>query len=467
MRLLPTLLLLLALPVRALTLEALPLTEGPDEQAYNYQEQGELRVWARSQAGFKASRIWLQRRVDGQWRAPEPWAHSAPRFRDSDPFLSSDGRQLLFISDRPEAGSEPLQQLDLFESRLQDDGRWSPPRRLPEALQSPGYELGPERHGGTLWFGSYRAQAQAGGPGKLALFRAPADGSGVPQALPAPLNDGGANSDPTLSPDGRYLLWWSARSGGGDLYLAERLGDERWGPPLRLPEPVNSSEGFEFTPWIGADGEWLHFASTRPVAGQPAGLARVYRVRWPALLQELGAAAQSASQAELDEANTALWQALSHGAQEAADAAALRRLLHPQAQVWGALARERSTVAVRLSGAEFAQAMQRPDPRPMKECELAREVRRYGATAQVYSRVRSDREAGSTPYTGVNSLQWQLGPQGWQLLSLQFALDLPGEPLPATGECLRRAAAGPPESTHAPALLGPPGPALSAPARHR
>ncbi len=391
MRLLPTLLLLLALPVRALTLEALPLTEGPDEQAYNYQEQGELRVWARSQAGFKASRIWLQRRVDGQWRAPEPWAHSAPRFRDSDPFLSSDGRQLLFISDRPEAGSEPLQQLDLFESRLQDDGRWSPPRRLPEALQSPGYELGPERHGGTLWFGSYRAQAQAGGPGKLALFRAPADGSGVPQALPAPLNDGGANSDPTLSPDGRYLLWWSARSGGGDLYLAERLGDERWGPPLRLPEPVNSSEGFEFTPWIGADGEWLHFASTRPVAGQPAGLARVYRVRWPALLQELGAAAQSASQAELDEANTALWQALSHGAQEAADAAALRRLLHPQAQVWGALARERSTVAVRLSGAEFAQAMQRPDPRPMKECELAREVRRYGATAQVYSRVRSDR----------------------------------------------------------------------------
>lgn len=440
MRLLPALLLLLALPVHALTLEVMPLTESPGEQAYNYQEQGALRVWARSQAGFKASRIWLQRQVDGQWRAPEPWPHSDTRWRDSDPFLSSDGRQLLFISDRPAEGENPLKQLDLFESRLQDDGRWSAPRRLPEGLQSAGYELGPERHGGTLWWGSYRAQGQAGGPGKLALFRAPADGSAAPQALPAPLNDGGANSDPTLSPDGRYLLWWSARSGGGDLYLAERLGEGagegRWGPPLRLPEPVNSAEGFEFTPWISADGEWLHFASTRPAAGLGSGLAQVYRVRWPALLQELGTAAQAASQAELEQANSALWQALSHGANEAADTATLRRLLHPQAQVWGALARERSTVAVRLSGTEFAQAMQRPDPRPMKECELAREVRRYGATAQVYSRVRSDREAGSAPYTGVNSLQWQLGPQGWQLLSLQFALDLPGEPLPAAGDCL-------------------------------
>jgi len=436
MRLLPTLLLLLALPAKALSLEPLPLTEAPDEQAYNYQEQGALRVWARSQAGFKASRIWLQRRVDGQWQAPEPWPQGSPRFRDSDPFLSSDGRQLLFISDRPDSGSVPLKQLDLFESRRQEDGQWNAPRRLADALQSPAYELGPERHGGTLWFGSYRAQGQAGGPGRLALFRAPADGSAAPQALPAPLNDGGANSDPTLSPDGRYLLWWSARSGGGDLYLSERLGEDRWGPPLRLPEPVNSAEGFEFTPWISADGEWLHFASTRPAAGRAAGLAQVYRVRWPELLQTLGSAAQAASQQELEQANSALWRALSHGANEAADVATLRRLLHPQAQVWGALVRERATVAVQLSGADFAQAMQRPDPRPMHECELARELRRYGATAQVYSRVRSDREAGSAPYTGVNSLQWQLGPQGWQLLSLHFALDLPGDPLPAQGDCL-------------------------------
>ena len=29
-----------------------------------------------------------------------------------------------------------------------------------------------------------------------------------------------------------------------------------------------------------------------------------------------------------------------------------------------------------------------------------------------------------------------VGPQGWQLLSLHFALDLPGEPLPAEGGCL-------------------------------
>ena len=43
-------------------------------------------------------------------------------------------------------------------------------------------------------------------------------------------------------------------------------------------------------------------------------------------------------------------------------------------------------------------------------------------------------------FTGVNSSQWQLGSLGWQLLSLRYALELPGRaPAPRTrrsGDCL-------------------------------
>jgi len=270
----------------------------PGVQAYNLQEAREWRVFARSEAGFKRSRIFVQRRVAGvagqagPWASAEPWPHTDARWRDSDPHLSADGTRLTFVSDRPEQGDVPLGQLDLFESRL-EGAQWSAPRRLAATLQSPGYELGPERHGDWLYFASFRA----GGPGKLSIYRARGDQlDETPQALPAPVNDGGANSDFTLTPDGRYAIWWSSRGTaegkGGDLYLAERVG-AGFGPAVRLPEPVNGP-AFEFTPSVSADGQWLYFASTRD---GPAGLSHMYRVSWPALLAELGPSREAFSQA--------------------------------------------------------------------------------------------------------------------------------------------------------------------------
>lgn len=428
---------LTTMPVLA---EAVPLRverlslEAADEQAYNFQEQGDWRIWARSAAGFRQSRIWLQQRRDGQWQAPEAAPFSDPRYRDSDPFLSADGQRLLFISDRPATGDgdPPSAELDLFESQRQPDGRWGPPQRLAAALQSPAYELGPEQHGDALWFGSQRA----GSPGRLSIYRA-SPATAMPRPLPAPVNGGpgSQDSDPTLSPDGRYLLWWSSRSGHGDLYLAERLGPG-FGPPLRLPAPINSDEGSELTPWISADGAWLYFASTRDTGTAASGLAKTYRSAWPELLRALGPAAQAHSQAALDAAVSGFWRALSHGAGRSADTQALAALLHPEARVWGSLVRAREARLAPMAGPALLERLGRPDPQPMLECELSREQGRYGALAWVYSRVRSDRAPGSAPYTGVNSMQWQLGPEGWQLLSLHYALDLPGAPLPAEGACL-------------------------------
>jgi len=417
--------------------------DGPDVQAYNLQESGALRVFARSAAGFKRSQIFWQRRgADGAWQAPEPLPFADPRWRDSDPHLAGDGKTLSFISDRPGAGEQASGQLDLFEARLLDAaaGRWTAPRRLPEPLQSPGYELGPERHGERLYFASYRA----GGPGKLSIYQADQE-TEPPQALPAPINEGEANSDFTLSPDGRYALWWSSRAGaegGGDLYLAERVG-EQFGPALRLPAPINGP-GFEFTPSVSADGRWLLFASTRAAPGSAPGLAHMYRVSWPALLQALGPQAQAYSRASLAARVSALWQALGHQAGQPADVARMAALLHPQARIWGQqLNAGASRLDLRSWSAEaFLAALREPAPRALHECEIHRELRRYAGQAEVFSVVESRRDPAraEAELVGVNSSQWQLGPQGWQLLSLHYALELPGEALPAhagrSGQCL-------------------------------
>jgi len=397
------------------------------EQSYNLQEQGDLRVFARSAAGFNRSRLYLQRRSDdGRWASPEALPFSDARWRDSDPHLSADARTLTFISDRPTRGDTALPQMDMYESRWVD-GRWTAPRRLPEAWQSPAYELGPERYGEQLFL----ASARPGGPAKLAIYRA-GDSDALPLPLPAPINTGPNNSDFSLSPDGRYALWWSDRDGpsggAGDIYVAERVG-QAFGPALRLPAPINGPD-FEFTPSVSADGQWLYFASTR---GDQGGLSQVYRVRWPALLQSLGAAAQAFSQAALDAEVSALWRAIGHAPSQPSDLARLAAIFHPQARVHGQRLRDSSLGLDSWSLPDFLALLGTPGPRGLVECEIQREQRRYGAHAQVYSIVESRRDPGQSrpSYSGVNSMQWQLGPQGWQLLSLHYALALPGQPLSA------------------------------------
>jgi hypothetical protein len=408
-----------------LTVERLDLGEGPGEQAYNLQEQGDVRVFAVSAARFQQARILVQHRVAGQWQPARPLPFSDARWRDSDPHLSGGGRLLTFISNRPGADGREHADPDLYQSRWQD-GAWSPPQRLPEAWQSPAYELGPERHGDTV----YLASGRPGGPGRLSIYRV-RDGEASLQPLPAPVNDAGQNSDFTLSPDGRFVLWWSDRAGsegGGDLYLAERLG-EGFGPALRLPAPVNGP-GFEFTPSVSADGRWLHFASTR---GDAQGLSHVYRVSWPALLAQLGPAATAHSQAALDGAVSALWRAIGHAPGQASDVQTLGRLLHPEARVFGQSLKGGSVQISASAAAEFLVDMAQVSPQGMHECEVERQQRRFGGHAQVYSVVQTRRDPGQAEpsYTGVNSMQWQLGPQGWQLLSLHYALEAPGLNLPA------------------------------------
>lgn len=412
------------------------------QQSYNLQELRELRVFARSAAGFKHAQIFWQRRVDGQWLPAEALPFSDPRWSDSDPHLSSDGKTLTFISDRPLSGDQPLGQLDIFEATW-SQGRWSPPQRLGEAVQSQAYELGPERYADQLYFGSTR------GSGKLAVYLSERLANGEYQpalALPAPINSGPSNGDFTLSPDGRYALWWSDRqdesantSKEGDLFIAERLGSG-FGPAIRLPAPVNTAS-FEFTPSVSSDGRWLIFASTRP--GQHSvGLAQLYRVSWPDLLSQLGPQIEAASQAQLEQRLSQLWQGITHRAGAASDIELLRPLLHPQARIWGQGLRAASLNLNAWSGSEFLDVMKEPSPEALLECEVHRELRRYGAHAQVYSVVESRHHANQVEadYTGVNSSQWQLGPQGWQLLSLHYALELPGQAPPVKsslrGQCV-------------------------------
>ena len=245
---------------------------------YNLSYDGaeRIRVFARSEADFANAMIYVSGRKSGRWSLPEPIGFSDPRYSDTDPWLTPDGRTLYFASNRPTAERPGKKDLDLWRSRRSRDGRWSAPEHLGPAVNGPGPELGPEYHGGILYFGS----ARKNGRGGLDIYAARGrDGAfpDAPELLSGPFNTAASESDFTLSPDGRHAVFWRMIGAKGVLHIAGRTG-AGWSVPVPLPEGVNIGP-FNFTPSFARDGRTLRFASTRARPGQAEGMADIYVVK--------------------------------------------------------------------------------------------------------------------------------------------------------------------------------------------
>ena len=75
------------------------------------------------------------------------------------------------------------------------------------------------------------------------------------------LNTPSSECSVMLSPDNRYLVFYSWRRGGygkADLYLCTRSPNNTWSPPLNLGPTVNTSEG-ECPMTFSPDGKYMFF----------------------------------------------------------------------------------------------------------------------------------------------------------------------------------------------------------------
>ena len=241
---------------------------------------GETMVFARSEADFRNARIFVAAaRKDGKgWAEPQPIAFSDPRWSDSDPWLTPDGKTLYFISTRPAPGREEGRaDYDVWRAQRTKDG-WAAPEHLGPGVNGRGQELGPELHGGILYFASGRRSGRGG----LDIYAAPAtaDGFGAAALVEGPFNTEASESDFTLSADGKAAMFWrSGEDGTAAIHIAQRTGDG-WSEPAPLEAAINHGP-FNFTPSFARDGRSLTYASTRARDGQEAGLADIYSAPLP------------------------------------------------------------------------------------------------------------------------------------------------------------------------------------------
>ncbi|MCU0229522.1 MAG: serine/threonine-protein kinase, partial [Bryobacterales bacterium] len=185
----------------------------------------------------------------------------------TDPYVSADGRTLVFASDRDGPN------LDVFVQSLQAGGDAAQPRRLtgdPADEREP--SLSPD--GRTI---AFRSERLAGG-----IYTVPVDGSAPPQWI---ANQG---RRPRYSPDGKWIAFWARTLRAEELGSVYVIPAEGGVPRQIAPDfhsallPVWSSDGQHLL-FLGArkKGDWLEFFTVPREGGEPASIDS-YRVirRW-------------------------------------------------------------------------------------------------------------------------------------------------------------------------------------------
>ncbi len=208
--------------------------------------------------------IFVVRLEDGVWAGPHAVSFSG-EFSDLEPFLSADGQEFYFVSNRPrDADEEP--EYRIWVSRRGEAG-WGEPVALPAPIDGPGREFYPSIDAdGRLYFTATRED----GIGGEDIYMAERDGEGwaEPVNLGAAVNSPQAEYNSLIARDGSYLLYTSTRPGepgGGDIFVAFRGEDGAFLEAQRLPAPVNT-KAHEYCPGLSADGSVFFFTSSRTSA---------------------------------------------------------------------------------------------------------------------------------------------------------------------------------------------------------
>ncbi|MCF8238074.1 MAG: OmpA family protein [Saprospiraceae bacterium] len=200
--------------------------------------------------------------VDGAWKEATPLADLNTADNEGAHCLSKDGRMMVFTSCNNRNG---LGSCDLYESHWWR-GHWSEPVNLGPAVNSKHWDSQPtlSADGRLLIFSSKRPEGQ-GGADLWYSQRKPDGHWSVAQLLPGKIQSPGDDETPFLHADGQTLYFSSnGHIGMGlhDLFVSRLTADSSWSEPVNLGYPINTREQ-EQAITLSLDGQTAYFSSDR------------------------------------------------------------------------------------------------------------------------------------------------------------------------------------------------------------
>lgn len=126
------------------------VTFSPDNTTMYFTRNNYGKKLKRDKNGVNNLKIYMSRKVDGEWAEATEVPFNSDEFSTGHPALSPDGKQLYFVSDRP--GS--LGETDIFVVDVKEDGGYSEPRNLGPDINTERKEMFPFITDKKLYFSS-------------------------------------------------------------------------------------------------------------------------------------------------------------------------------------------------------------------------------------------------------------------------------------------------------------------------
>lgn len=180
--------------------------------------------------GMGSCDLFISRRMGDRWTPPQNLGSPVNSAAwESQPSMASDGRTLYFI--RATTGADGQKNMDIHVTRMGEDGTFGKPERLGHQVNTPGQEESVQIHpdGKTLYFSSNGHPGMGGLD--IYMSRMQQDGTwGKALNLGYPINTSGDENSLLVSADGRLAYFASDRPGGQgslDLYGFELYPEAR------------------------------------------------------------------------------------------------------------------------------------------------------------------------------------------------------------------------------------------------
>jgi hypothetical protein len=206
----------------------------------------------------------------GNWQAPELVAFSG-QYMDIEAFLSPDGLQLYFASDRPlDKDSDEPKDFDIwYVQRANIDAEWSEPVNIGSPINTEHNEFFPSISiNKNMYFTSNPPESK----GKDDIYFAAWEDGVYAKAVSMSdsINSEGYEFNAYIAPDESFLIYSGYNrvdgQGSGDLYISYQKSDSTWSNAINLGPEINSGQ-MDYCPFVNLQTGTLYFTSRRSELG--------------------------------------------------------------------------------------------------------------------------------------------------------------------------------------------------------